>query len=249
MDTSNLMNTTSLTEQNNGDNQPEMTPEQAEAQAMKFARECGKAVAKGDMSLTTFVEKILPFARVDRQWIKADQSKDLWIENTTARNSTLSDAFLDKVNPEGNSKAANGSKLRQPLKLANTVDYTEELLSDTLAEIARLRKAGETTKSPYPAFVDVCRVQLKRHDNRLTIAEISQIVCPTQKVSTELSKLEAAQKALKAAIKIREDANEPVCTATVKAEALVADQIAVLKQVALQVKARIAAVAAGLTVV
>jgi hypothetical protein len=232
-----------------GNNQPEMTPEQAGAQAMKFARDCGKAVAKGEMSLTTFVGKILPFARVDRQWIKADQSKDLWIENTTARNGTLSGAFLDKVNPEGNSKAANGSKLRQPLKLANSVDYTEELLQDTLDEIERLRKGGETTKSPYPAFVDVCRAQLKRTASRLTVEEISFIVCPTQKASTELSKLEAALKALKAAAKIREDAGEPVCTTTARAEALVSDQIATLKQVALQVKARAAAVAAGLTVV
>jgi hypothetical protein len=240
---------TETTNASMGDNQPEMTPEQAQAQAMKFARDCGKAVAKGEMSLTTFVAKILPFARVDRQWIKADQSKDLWIENTTARNGTLSDAFQDKVNPEGNSKAANGSKLRQPLKLANSCDYTEELLQDTLDEIARLRKAGETTKSPYPAFVDVCRAQLKDKDKRLTIEEISFIVCPTQKVSTELTKLEAALKALKAAAKIREDAGEPLCTATARAEALVSDQIATLKQVALQVKARAAAVAAGLTVV
>jgi hypothetical protein len=243
------MDTMMIETTNVGDNQPEMTSEQAQTNAFRFARECGKAVAKGEMSLTTFVAKILPFARVDRQWIKADQSKELWIENTTARNGTLADAFLDKANPEGNSKAANGSKLRQPLKLANSVDYTEELLEDTLAEVARLRKAGETTKSPYPAFVDVCRVQLKRTDNRLTLEEISQIVCPTQKISTELSKLEAAQKALKAAIKLREDAGEPVCTGTVRAEALVSDQIASLKQVALQFKARRAAIAAGLTVV
>jgi hypothetical protein len=222
-------------------NQPEMTPEQASRD--------GKAVAKGDMSLTTFVGKILPFARVDRQWIKADQSKDLWIENTEARNGALSGAFRDKANPEGNSKNANGSKLRQPLKLANSVDYVEELLQDTLSEIERLRAAGETTKSPYPAFVDVCRAQLKRTDNRLTVEEISFIVCPTQKVSTELSKLEAAAKSLKAAAKLREEAGEPVDVNLERCEAIIADKIAALKQAALVAKARAAAVAAGLIVV
>jgi hypothetical protein len=236
-------------EEVNGDNQPEMTPEQAGREAIKFAKECGKAVAAGEMSLTTFVEKLLPLARVDRQWIKAAQSKDLWVERNTSRNAKLTGAFLDVEKPEGNSKAANGSKLKQPLKLANSVDYAEELLSDTMDEIARLRKAGETTSSPYPAFVDVCRVQLGRTDNRLTIEEISAIVCPTPKESTELSKLEAAAKALKAAAKLRDKAGLPICTNTARAEALVDDQIATLKQVALQNKARAAAVAAGLTVV
>jgi hypothetical protein len=232
-----------------GSNQPEMTPEQAKRDAMRFARECGKAVASGKMSLTTFVEKLLPLAHVTKQFIKADDAKELWVENATAETGRLGEAFHEPVNPEGNSKAANGSKLRQPLKLANSVDYASELLQDTLDEIARLKKGGEKTKSVYPAFVDVCRAQLKRTDNRLTSGEIADIVCVGVREQTEQRKLEQAAAALKAAAKLRDEAGEPVQPAMIRAAADIDDRIATLKQVALQAKARQAAVAAGLTVV
>jgi hypothetical protein len=232
-----------------GDNQPEMTREEAVSNAMKFARDCGKAVAKGEMSMMGFVEKLLPLAHVLKQLIKADDAKDLWVENATARNNALSLPHKDAVNPKGNSKAANGSKIRQAIKLANTVDYAEDLLQDVMDEIARLRAAGEKTASPYPGFIDVCRHQLKNTDNRLTPEEISKIVCPDQKPSTELKKLEVAVAALKAASKLREEAGEPVNPQMERVQSEIEDRIAVIKQLALQAKARAAAQAAGLIVI
>jgi hypothetical protein len=238
-----------------GNNQPEMTHEQATKAAVKYAREAGREVTKGNMSLTKFVSVLLPLAHVTKQYIKADQAKTFWVERNEAAEDSATDAFKSKVNFDsngkeiGNSKAANGSKLKQALMLANTVDYATELHEDTLAEIGRLLKAGVKCKSPYPAFVDVCRAQLKDKDTRLTREQIAEIVTVGTKESTELSKLEAAAKALKAASKIREEAGEPVDTGCERALSHVEDRIAVIKQVALQVAARAAAVAAGLTVV
>jgi hypothetical protein len=241
-----------MSDATDGSNQPEMTKADAERAAMKAARAAGREVAAGRMSYTKFVGILLPMAHVQKQLITADKAKDLWAGWRETEENTLSDAYKSAPAEEGksNGAAANASKLKQVLLLANSVDYAEELMQDTMDAIARLKLDKDLTlKSPYPAFVDVCRQQLKDVANRLTTAAIEAIVIVPKKNPDELKKLKQALKLLEAAEKLRDPTGTTANPDIVQAQARVGERIATIERENEQALVRQAAAKVGLAIV
>jgi hypothetical protein len=222
-----------------GSNQPEMTRDEAIRLAKRKAREAGRDVAAGRMSYTQYVGVLIPLASLDandatkKPLIIAEDAGDLWGEWRGAEQGALSNAYADADNDDGNGAAANTSKLKQVLKLANVTHYAEELLQETLDAIAHfkgLRDKDIKTKSPYPAFVDVCRAQLKTPDVRLSADEINHIVLVHKKNPDELKKLKQALKLLEAAEKLRDPSGTTANPDITQAQARVGERIATIER-------------------